>query len=78
MMAYFRDIYGYDDADIFIGDGMCDTAYNSIDCDFDGGDCCLPYVNYDLEFFLTQVDNLPFRCNEDRMLHPHVTQDPSK
>ena len=24
-----------------IGDGFCDDKYNTMDCNFDGGDCCL-------------------------------------
>ena len=30
---------------IWIGDGYCDDAANTLDCNFDGGDCCGPNVN---------------------------------
>ena len=31
----------------WIGDGYCDDGANSLDCNFDGGDCCGPNVNTD-------------------------------
>ena len=31
----------------WIGDGYCDDGANSLECNFDGGDCCGPYVNTD-------------------------------
>ena len=27
-------------SEVFIGDGFCDDKYNTISCNFDGGDCC--------------------------------------
>ena len=29
----------------WIGDWFCDDENNNIECDFDGGDCCGPYVD---------------------------------
>ena len=29
----------------WIGDDECDDINNNVDCNFDGGDCCLPNVN---------------------------------
>ena len=29
----------------FLGDGFCDDAYNNLDCNYDGGDCCGSNVN---------------------------------
>ena len=29
----------------WIGDGFCDDATNNLDCDYDGGDCCLNPLN---------------------------------
>ena len=28
-----------------MGDGYCDDATNNIECNYDGGDCCLDPVN---------------------------------
>ena len=29
----------------WVGDGLCDDLANTIDCNFDGGDCCGPNVD---------------------------------
>ena len=29
----------------WVGDGFCDDQLNTIDCNFDEGDCCVPNVN---------------------------------
>ena len=34
------------DADL-VGDGICDDETNVAVCNYDGGDCCLAYVNKD-------------------------------
>ena len=28
-----------------VGNGLCDDVFNRPECDFDGGDCCLPTIN---------------------------------
>ena len=30
-----------------VGDGFCHDENNNVDCNYDGGDCCLSYVNTD-------------------------------
>ena len=29
----------------WVGDGMCDDVTNIIECDYDGGDCCMSDIN---------------------------------
>ena len=36
---------------LWIGDGFCDDSANTIECNYDGGDCCGSYIN---ELFCTQ------------------------
>ena len=31
--------------ELWVNDGVCDDLNNNIECNFDGGDCCGPYVN---------------------------------
>ena len=34
-------------AHVFIGDGVCNDETNIVECDYDGGDCCLMNFNTD-------------------------------
>ena len=31
----------------YIGDDYCDDANNNVDCNFDGGDCCMGGISWD-------------------------------
>ena len=45
-----------------IGDGVCSDDLNTPFCDYDGGDCCLPYI----------VKSCLYNCicHEDGLVHP--------
>ena len=35
---------------VWIGDGQCDDNMNQRNCDYDGGDCCLPNNQLNTDF----------------------------
>ena len=48
-----------------IGDGICDDHLNTANCDYDGGDCCLPYI---VDMCDSQIYSCI--CHEDGLIHP--------
>lgn len=51
----------------FVGDGFCDKVgyYNSIECDFDGGDCCQDTCVGACPSFRCVRDLIPKGCQAD-------------
>ena len=55
--------------DQWVGDGICDDITNNIECNYDGGDCCLSDIilevntNYCTECLCHSSTIIPLLCN---------------
>jgi len=59
------------------GDGVCDDEFNNIECDYDGGDCCISNMNTTRCDYCHCFGGGPGRNNADNSMCPERTHLPS-